>query len=44
MEADTQKEKCKRDMVHYLRLINYCLVVGGTGPLDKWGVNGAREV
>ncbi|CDN16509.1 Phycoerythrin alpha chain [Richelia intracellularis] len=31
-------------MVHYLRLINYCLVVGGTGPLDEWGVNGAREV
>ncbi|MEM9135742.1 MAG: bleomycin hydrolase [Cyanobacteria bacterium P01_F01_bin.42] len=44
MDAGAQKEKCKRDIVHYLRLINYCLVVGGTGPLDEWGINGAREV
>ncbi|MEM6435532.1 MAG: bleomycin hydrolase [Cyanobacteria bacterium P01_D01_bin.115] len=44
MDAGTQKEKCKRDIVHYLRLINYCLIVGGTGPLDEWGINGAREV
>ena len=44
IDAGVQKEKCKRDIVHYLRLINYCLVVGGTGPLDEWGINGAREV
>lgn len=44
MDAGTQKDKCKRDIVHYLRLINYCLVVGGTGPLDEWGISGAREV
>ena len=44
MDAGVQKEKCKRDIVHYLRLINYCLIVGGTGPLDEWGINGAREV
>ena len=44
MDANVQKEKCKRDIVHYLRLINYCLIVGGTGPLDEWGINGAREV
>jgi phycoerythrin alpha chain len=42
--SSVQKEKCQRDIVHYLRLINYCLVVGGTGPLDEWGIAGAREV
>jgi len=42
--AEVQKGKCKRDIVHYLRLINYCLVVGGTGPIDEWGIAGAREV
>nr|YP_009369952.1 r-phycoerythrin alpha subunit [Boldia erythrosiphon]ARO90640.1 r-phycoerythrin alpha subunit [Boldia erythrosiphon] len=36
--------KCYRDVDHYMRLINYCLVVGGTGPLDEWGIAGAREV
>ena len=44
MDSSTQKDKCKRDIVHYLRLINYCLVVGGTGPIDEWGIAGAREV
>ncbi len=44
IDAATQKNKCLRDIIHYLRLINYCLVVGGTGPLDEWGIAGAREV
>jgi phycoerythrin alpha chain len=40
----TTRDKCARDIHHYLRLINYCLVVGGTGPLDEWGIAGIREV
>ncbi|MFQ3680427.1 MAG: bleomycin hydrolase [Pseudanabaenaceae cyanobacterium] len=38
------KEKCLRDIKHYLRLIQYSLIVGGTGPLDEWGIAGQREV
>ncbi len=42
--TQTFKDKCLRDIKHYLRLINYSLVVGGTGPLDEWGIAGQREV
>jgi phycoerythrin alpha chain len=41
---ETFKAKCQRDIKHYLRLIQYSLIVGGTGPLDEWGIAGQREV
>nr|QVY58178.1 R-phycoerythrin class I alpha subunit [Eucheuma denticulatum] len=43
-ETQEKVNKCYRDIDHYMRLINYCLVVGGTGPVDEWGIAGAREV
>nr|QCI05307.1 gerythrin subunit a [Compsothamnion thuyoides] len=44
--GDSQEKinKCYRDIDHYMRLINYSLAVGGTGPLDEWGIAGSREV
>merc|ERR1712078_257165 len=43
-DSQVKVDKCYRDLGHYMRLINYCLIVGGTGPLDEWGIAGAREV
>ncbi|NEO57181.1 MAG: bleomycin hydrolase [Okeania sp. SIO3B5] len=43
-DSQVKIEKCYRDLNHYLRLINYCLVVGDTAPLDDWAITGQREV
>lgn len=34
------KEKCFCDIKYYMCLINYCLVVGGIGFFDEWGIVG----
>ncbi|MBW4634968.1 MAG: bleomycin hydrolase [Iphinoe sp. HA4291-MV1] len=43
-DTQTKKDKCMRDIKHYMRLVQYSLAVGGTGPLDEWGIAGGREV